>query len=1317
MYRDNLPEFQGNDKIRKALNTIIHPTEKKESNEPSFSQCFALKEGYRFMGEIALQGNDHVIFSTNGVSSEIGTVKNCTYTPLINDPCLNFTDRVSGLYRVRKGCGDYIYFTDGVNPVRFLNISRIEEHFTDGSFDCGKTKLTADYGGFVTTVTLSEYGGNVLPGSYHFLFRHTDQEGNATAWNSPTGTVNVYRDSINNPNISADGESTGKAITIDVLPDSSFEYYQVAVVAATSGGGGVTTVKVSAPILATRRNFVFDGFSSSYTDATFEELNIPPLQIDRAETMVDLQGRLVLGNVKDTAYDVCGFQKYASKIKTSWVVNNAILEAKRPGNPQNPIEKGTKIRDEIYARGIVYILDDGSYTRAYHIPGRPKNTHLDNRPLSTVTEDGNADVNFNGDWDGAVITNPGTEIIFAGPGPIERWEAYNTAYVTPSQGVIRGGCGYYETSETYNQFDSPCSEDFWGVDFAGNPLQGTPVRHHRMPDYGLVNNDNGVPGAKHLRLVHDNIELPPGTKGYIIVEGRRGEADKTIIDQGLMVPATSASTSQEDFIGNVHLDNGDPNKPLSNWYTFISPRGLFNKEKVNGSYIKHERAVLFNNGETTDREYDGAGWFVSDVDTRIQTQRLVSTVGPPDRYSDLIGDFVYLGGLEEVEKNGKVVINMSQDNEAYMFRTSTASNRAYIGSIKVYREVYGDLSSIEYVLPQDAYNVPIIYNNTILVDITSGPLQEIVSVIAILAAVAFAALTVGIGAPLAISAAIGITTQVIQAVQEQLRDGRFGNLLWHYPIPNTGPGDHIIYNGQRTDDLRVDCEINTSLAFKNTTQNQFYPVFNNMEDYFRDKIMYFNEDTEKLAVRPVLWPELYLYNPDYSLSPVALSWRGIPASFDCCSDCLGEYPNRVVWSDRSFTEEQIDYYRVFRANNYQDLESDSGDITALFIHREKMYVFTPDASFVLPEDIQERITGSIVSLVGTGDFLSIPPRAITDAKAAGCSDKFSIIEVPGGIFYYERDQGRCFITGIGEITAGVRDDLSTAHRITRQTSQTPYEPVKLNVVAAYDEETETIFLTIEDYELKQFDGAYLPEEVPTGVLYGEGGFFYNNGVSISIGDDEFFNNTSFTLSYYLGTVKGESRWASFHTHVTDGYARGKTRLLNFKGNTAWQHNAEGSWQVFYGQKADHYIDVVHNNEEPATKIFDFIGWQTIGSDSDGRDSDLTFDQVWIRNQNQSTGLLVLEPKTTGFGYTQQQSQDNILLVDRTSRDYYINNFRDRAGENPVESEVPVIRNRLDWTQSKPFEGKYLLTRFIFRNLADIKLITKRIFSPSQKTPQ
>lgn len=126
---------------------------------------------------------------------------------------------------------------------------------------------------------------------------------------------------------------------------------------------------------------------------------------------------------------------------------------------------------------------------------------------------------------------------------------------------------------------------------------------------------------------------------------------------------------------------------------------------------------------------------------------------------------------------------------------------------------------------------------------------------------------------------------------------------------------------------------------------------------------------------------------------------------------------------------------------------------------------------------------------------------------------------------------------------------------------------------------------------------------------------------------------------------------------------------------------------------------------------------------------VTFNKAVFYNTRQCSGelrLIVKDSELFDEDYLEHQvtnTGNNISIIDRTERDWFINDFRDirvdyskpiwRSDITSVQPEyytdkvlnTSTLDENKDWTELESFRDKYLVVRLTFDNFADKKLIT------------
>src|SRR6187402_200089 len=236
----------------------------------------------------------------------------------------------------------------------------------------------------------------------------------------------------------------------------------------------------------------------------------------------------------------------------------------------------------------------------------------------------------------------------------------------------------------------------------------------------------------------------------------------------------------------------------------------------------------------------------------------------------------------------------------------------------------------------------------------------------------------------------------------------------------------------------------------------------------------------------------------------------------------------------------------------------------------------------------------------------------------------------------------------------------------------------------------------------------------------------------SVAVDPIDNNTSWTLSY---SMKQDS-WTSWHSYLPNFYMNVPEKFYSWKygGDFIWKHGVKESYQTFYGQFCPHIIEYTSLSTPLVTRIWNHIKLITEAKKFNATlnqyydERFITFNKLVVYNSRQCSGELELLVKDIqdSQDYMSQQiinTNNNSIIIDRTERDWFINDLRDiRINYNtPIwDSNINSLQPgyfkdkilntaslnvQKDWTQLESFRDKYLVIRLIFDNFADVKLIT------------
>ena len=445
-------------------------------NEQGNELCVSFPQGFTLIGNhFIAEQSKHIFFITNPNTgdSQIGYMDNndCIYHILVSGKCLNFNVNNPIQKTVHKitNCTTEIYWTDGLNPRRYLDINNIpyiqasqsqlcDPVYTD-QLDCNQLKIQPNFSIPQLNVVDIISGGELKAGTVQFAIQYCDAAGNAfTSYYSITNPTPIADPFITTVNYDY---TVGKSVVIDIKDldtTGQYQYYNLAV---------ITTVNAITSVELVGTYFIENSFDQvTYTGQNVDSIRLVIADIfekypyyDIAQDLTAVQDVLVWDNL--TSIDRINYQSIATKIKLNWQTYR-IPNDENYADELNATNLRGYLRDEVYAFEIVFLLKNGKQTDGFHIPGRE--IGYNDLQYPNVL---NTDPDFIGE------PEPGTNYS-------PYWKIYNTATVTgnATEDPIGnatpyqyGEFAYWESTEEY-----PCNQDVWGE------LAGQHIRHHKFPD-------------------------------------------------------------------------------------------------------------------------------------------------------------------------------------------------------------------------------------------------------------------------------------------------------------------------------------------------------------------------------------------------------------------------------------------------------------------------------------------------------------------------------------------------------------------------------------------------------------------------------------------------------------------------------------------------------------------------------------------------------------------------------------------------------------------------------------------------------------------
>lgn len=435
-------------------NSINYQNE--QGNEPCYTNGEFFPEGFIVIGNhFIAEKNKHIFFlvNTSTGASQIGYMQNndCVYHTLLSDACLAFSvnNPIHKVVHRITNCTTEIYWTDGLNPRRYLNIDDVPT--TD---ICNRLKIQPNFTVPQLDVIDVITGGELLAGTYQFAIQYCDAVGfGYTSYYSVTNPLSISNTEVTTTDFNY---PVNRAIRLNISNLETagyFQYYNLAVIKTVNGIESVELVGT----------FYIDGVSTQYTysgqNQTQIRLSLNDVfekfpYYDVAEDVTSVQDILVWDNL--ISNDRVNYQSIASQIALKWETYK-LPATENYANEINTAELRGYLRDEVYAFEIVFLLKNGRQTDGFHIPGR----------VAISSDLVVIDKASNNDYIGAGTSAP-------------TWKIYNTASVT---GAATGTNINNATPYQYGEFAYWESEDEYPANsLVWGSLAGQKIRHHKFPD-------------------------------------------------------------------------------------------------------------------------------------------------------------------------------------------------------------------------------------------------------------------------------------------------------------------------------------------------------------------------------------------------------------------------------------------------------------------------------------------------------------------------------------------------------------------------------------------------------------------------------------------------------------------------------------------------------------------------------------------------------------------------------------------------------------------------------------------------------------------
>jgi hypothetical protein len=1286
------------------------------TNEEANQLLDLVSEDFYPIGKIVLDNNKAVIFSRSlydGVidtyqHSEIGLLDGDDYSIICKDSLLDFklTKQITGEFKVNINGDTIIYWTDDYNVPRYLNLTTLNDAINETTkriTDLDAIRFFPVYdAGTISLLSVNDTGGVLKTGVYYVSHAYLDLDLNPTNFLVVSGQISITNNlrGVATTNAayglydgSAANVTTSKSFTVQISDlDTSYNNVRVAIIQVINQTPSVTYLDF--PIVNGQVTFTYTG------NETGQIGDITEVSVDRpsyrtCKDMRQYNRQLYLTNLR--GQKEIGYQKYANAITLQYVEKTTKLNtAREDGTTVDNTDKDELIifddlgfmDDEVYAFYIAFLFKDGSWSKAYHIPGREASTieqtmhGLGNVSNETDTVD---QVIANEQLPGGNYGNPDVKSYLDGGNYISgvNISKFYQVYNTSTGGSGRMGFWQNE-NETY-----PDTEDWdvWNSSGQIGTLRNTNVRHHRFPNPANLwttqayynNPTNSTATGRVLGIKTNDIYIPDEIKseieGYGIFYAQRDSSNSLVISQSCpLFPAFNTGPTSLRPVGvnrtftaalandifqfsgfDLMIENDRVLAPtfMKNEFTLEAP--LSSAVHGSGAELRFSQYTLpsaIRNNQV------GLGEYVRQITGRamIPHNSQVNPVATGGITYDVSNLFGQKHGLFQIDTTN---ITLTVPGLAGTLPANTVPG--YLTNIYAYR--------------QDVYNQfdqqQLRFTGVIVTDIDSSSSPDIYG-----------------GDTFFNSYGFRGTGKFGPADANQIRGI---NYIYH---------KSYYHAGYRQDGPDLTTAAEEDFYYPRQTSTQVH----NLQAWAEEK---------------------FTVNKDYSLGNY-LNAVFPKNKFTFVAE--EDFSTRVIRSEEDRPESLIDNYRIFLANNYIDLPRDKGEIwkietfnNVLLIHHERAIRRT-----IGSENLR---TDSVSATLGNGDIFQVDPKDLIQTKEGygGTLSQWASIITPYGYFFPDINSGVMMnlsqgLDDISDMMMNYFQDNLPLQLLEDMKSRgleftnidNPASPFGIGISSFYDNKYKRLIFCKRDYVINPLKsileadfsasfGTYSPGQ----LLYGNDKFykvefirindvdtlrqiivdtFSHNAMvftQVQLTDTTYFTDKSFTISYYPETKS----WGSFYSFTPKFMYNDQRNTYSSISNGIYQHNIENSYGVFYDVVYDSVIDYVYNDEPGMQKTYGSISWIS-KSLALGAEVPLdTFYKAIVYNSKQCSGEVLLI---------------NLDGLRRAENKWNFNRFRDISISTDFFTEDnelnPVaLDNNRTWYERRKFQDRYLIIRLYYNN--------------------
>tara|TARA_R110000822_G_scaffold183760_2_gene323138 strand:- start:26462 stop:31966 length:5505 start_codon:yes stop_codon:yes gene_type:complete len=447
-----------------------------------------------------------------------------------NDLDFRESHPIEGTFKVDAKGDLIVYWTDDLNPPRAFNVDRQLREMVIGFSDLyGIPSAQIEnidilnlfpYSGPVPHIYVGDQywgppffqdvvkeGGGLLTGVYYLALAYVDNDLVATNYLTVSNPISIVEEyDHTRPTTKKDGAKEGSQTAKSIkwrVTNLNTNYKFIRPVIIRKMGEAVDAFKLSDLEIKLNlaptpfQEITFSGLETKSTGSV-EEVLIDTIAYDTAKTIQQLDNVLYLGNTS-RSIDL-GYQKHANNIKSRSFVKKiedfdeiwATADGLQSGYAQSKVDEGNYVedsksyryipnitnyrgymRDEVYAFYIAFIMNDGSMSYAYHIPGREHiNSNYSGYDINGILDE----------TDVIPTTTEASKALKDLSDDARLYHFYDRSWVNVGANSHPSGSRHMQfwnnVTETY-----PNTSNFDVYDGAVSigSLKGKKVRHHKMP--------------------------------------------------------------------------------------------------------------------------------------------------------------------------------------------------------------------------------------------------------------------------------------------------------------------------------------------------------------------------------------------------------------------------------------------------------------------------------------------------------------------------------------------------------------------------------------------------------------------------------------------------------------------------------------------------------------------------------------------------------------------------------------------------------------------------------------------------------------------